>query len=625
MASTRSSARAPRPRRGSLERPLNARLYRGTFLVIGLPLLVLAFSVGRVGALPAPQLPPAFDGQGARALAVDLATRYPDRVPGTVGAAQAAQWFRAQIDQYGLPVASDTWRQSVADLGNVKLQNLWAVAAGQSPDAILVVAHRDDSGTGPGANDNASGTAALIELARGYAQPDTLTGQRVRTAHTLVFLSTDGGAFGALGAARFAAKMPFHVVAAIDLDAIASNAPPRIVITGDVARSPAAVLVETAAQRVLEQTSRVARRSGFFGQLIDLGFPFTLYEQGPLVAAGVPAITLTTAGDRPPAAFGDTPRGLDAGRLASIGRASQELIGSLDQGLELAQGTTSFVWAGSRIVRGWSLELLYTALLLPFLAVAIDLFAHCRRRGIQLLPAVRALRSRLLFWLFVGAAFYLFGVLGAWPSGAARPLDPALPSVGRWAIWSLAGFAIVVAAGWWVARHRLVPRRTVAAEERLAGEVVALLALGVVALLVLATNPFALLFALLPLHLWLWLPQVRSGAPPARWLVFAAGLAGPALVPLSLAFRFGLGFDAPWYLLQLTSVGYVRVTAVAIVLCGTACAAQLAAVSAGRYAPYPARNERPARGPLRELVRTVVLASRARKRVTEERRRAFGP
>jgi hypothetical protein len=625
MAPSRSFARSRRPRHGSLERPLNARLYRGTFLVLSLPLLILAFSIGRVGPLPPPQLPPAFDGQGARDLAVDLATRYPDRVPGTVGASQAAAWFRSQIAPYGLPIGSDTWHESVADLGNVRLQNLWAVAAGQSSDAILVIAHRDDSGTGPGANDNASGTAALIELARSYAQPDTLTGQRVRSAHTLVFLSTDGGAFGALGAARFVAKLPFHVVAAVDLDAIAGRAPPRIVITGDVARSPAAVLVETAAQRVLEQTSRIARRTGFFGQLIDLGFPFTLYEQGPFVAAGVPAITLTTAGDRPPTAFGDNPNRLDAGRLASLGRAAQELIGSLDQGLELAQGTTSFVWAGSRIVRGWSLELLYAALLLPFLVAVVDLFAHCRRREIPLLPAVRALRSRLLFWLFVGGAFYVFGLLGAWPNGAARPLDPSLPSVGRWAVWSLAAFAVVVGAGWWVARHRLVPRRPIAAEERLAGEAVALLAFGLVALLVLATNPFALLFALPPLHLWLWLPQVRSGAPPARWLVFAAGLAGPLLVPLSLAYRFGLGFDAPWYLLQLTSVGYVHITVVAIVLCGAACTAQLAAVSAGRYAPYPARNERPTRGPLRELVRTVILASRARRRVTEERRRAFGP
>jgi hypothetical protein len=161
-------------------------------------------------------------------------------------------------------------------------------------------------------------------------------------------------------------------------------------------------------------------------------------------------------------------------------------------------------------------------------------------------------------------------------------------------------------------------------EERLAGETAALLGLGVVALLVLATNPYALVFFVPALHAWLWLPHVRMRRGPSEVLVFLVGLAGPVLLLLSLAIRFGLGFDAPWYLVELAAAGYIRLPAVAIVLAATACAAQLLAVTANRYAPYPPRAERPARGPLRELVRRVVLALRARRRVTEERRRAFG-
>lgn len=616
--------RRRRPRRGSLERPLNARLYRSTFLVLSLPLLVLAFSVVRVGSLPQPQLPPAFDANGARALAVDLATRFPDRTPGSAGGLQAAGWFRDQMRLYGLPVAQDRWSADVPGLGKTQLTNIWAVAAGQSNDAIVLLAHRDDTGAGPGADDNASGTAALIELARGFAQPSTANGPRVRSAHTLVFLSTDGGAYGSVGAERFVEHLPYHVVATIDLDAIASSGKPRVVITGNTARSPAAALVETAAKRILEQTGTPVLRTGFFDQLIDLGFPYTLYEQGPFVAHGIPAVTITTAGERPPNAFQDRTQALDVTRLAQLGRATQQLLGSLDQGLELAQGTTSYVWAGDRIVRGWAIELLLAALLVPFVVAAVDLFAHCRRRGIALLPALRSLRSRLWFWAFVGLAFYAFGALGAWPSGVASPVNPALNVAGNWPVLALIAFLAVVIAGWVVARHRLVPRRPVTTEERLAGETAALLGLCVAALLVLATNPFALLFALPALHAWLWLPQVRSGAPPARWIVFALGLVGPVLVLLSLALRFGLGLDAPWYLLELVSIGYVHVPAVVIALGGTACAAQLVAVSAGRYMPYPTRHERPARGPLRELVRTVVLATRARRRVTEERRRAFG-
>jgi len=622
MVVTRAPARRRRPRRGSVVRPLNARLYRSSFLVLSLPLLVLAFSIVRVGGLPPPQLPPAFDGNAARQLAVDLAAAAPDRVPGTAGAASAAEWFRSQMRAYGLPVASDTWRQRVPGLGTVRLQNLWAVAAGQSSDAIVVMAHRDDTGAGPGVNDDASGTATLIELARGYAQPDTPSAQRVRTAHTLVFLSTDGGSFGGVGAKRFVDHLPFHVVATVNLDAVGGTGIPRIVVTGDAPRSPAAALVETAANRVLEQTGRRVRRTGFLPQLIDLGFPFTLYEQGPFVAQGIPAITLTTAGERPPPAFQDQANALDGGTLAALGRATQELLGSLDQGLELAQGTTSFVWVGSRIVRGWAIELLLAGLLVPYLVAVVDLYARCRRRGIPLPPAFRSLGSRLGFWLFAGLAFYVFGLAGAWPTGPSRPPNPATAVAGTWPKLGLIGFVLVLLLGRLVGRQRLVPRRRVTDEERLAGEAAALLALGVIALLTLATNPFALLFVLPAAHAWLWLPQVRNHAPPTRWIVLVAGLVGPVLVPLSLALRFGLGFDAPWYLLELVAIGYVHLPAVAITLGGAACAAQLAAISAGRYAPYPARGERPVRGPIRELVRSVVLTNRARRRVLDDRRRA---
>ena len=289
------------------------------------------------------------------------------------------------------------------------------------------MAHRDDTGGGPGADDNASGTAALIELARTYAGPATTSEQRVRPAHTIVFLSTDGGAYGGVGAARFAAHSPFDVVAVINLDAIAGGQPARMVITGDEPRSPAATLVETASRRLLEQTGQRVRRAGFFDQLVDLAFPFTLYEQGPFVAAGVPAITITTSGDRPRTAFGDEPSRLDGSELAAIGRATQELIGSLDQGLDLSQGTTSFVWVGDRVVRGWALELVLIALLIPFLVAAVDLFAHCRRRRIRLLPAVRSLRSRIACWLFAGVVFYLFGArrrLAARRPPAAEPRPP---------------------------------------------------------------------------------------------------------------------------------------------------------------------------------------------------------
>jgi hypothetical protein len=624
MLPTPARATRRRPRRGSLERPVDGRLYRSSFLVVSLPLLILAFSITRPATLPAPLLPPNFDGPATRSLAVDFAGKFPARTPGSAGDLGAAAWFREQFAAYGLPVSSDAWREDVPGLGRVRLQNLWAVAAGRSSDAIVVMAHRDNTGVGPGANDDATGTAALVELARSYAQPGTArSGQPVRAAHTVVFLSTDGGSYGGLGAVRFAERTPFHVVATINLDAVGGHGPPRLVITGDRPRSPAAALVETAAHRVVEQTGNRPRRSSLLGQLLDLAFPISFREQGPFVARGIPAVTLTTTGELPPDALTDRPPALDETRLAALGRATQQLLGSLDQGVELTQGTTSFIWAGGRIVRGWAIELFLGALLIPYAVAVVDLFANCRRRRIALAPAGRALVSRLQFWLFLGLAFYAFKALGAWPGGPARPPNPASAQAGDWPVAALLVLSAVAVAGWLVGRQRLVPRRPVPPDAQLAGETVALLALGVVALLILATNPFALVFVLPALHAWLWLPQVRLGRGPARGLVFVAGLAGLALLLLEVGVRFRLGLDAPWYLLRLAAVGYVGPTAVAIALAAGACAAQLGAAAAGRYAPYPARGERPARGPLRELVRAVVLTTRARRR--EQQRRAIGP
>ena len=618
--------RRRRPRRGSLERPVSSQLYRSAFLVCSLPLLLAAFTVTRPGALQRPLLPPAFDARATLALAKQLASQYPDRAPGTSGALAAARWYREQLAPYGLPTSADTWTEALPGGGAARLQNLVTVARGQSPDAIVVMAHRDDTGAGPGANDDATGTAALIELARAYAQPQTEAQAAVQSSHTLVFLSTDGGAFGGLGARRFAARSPLraHVVAVLNLDALAGPGPPRLELAGNRPRSPFPALVATASSRLLEQTGARPRHPGFVGQLVDLGFPLTLYEQGAFVGAGLPAVTLTTGGNRPPPAFGDTAGRLAAAKFGELGRSAQEILGSLNQGLESAPGTTSSVWVGDRVIRGWAIELVLITALLPFVVAAVDLFALTRRYGLRLAPALRALRSRVFFWGFAGVVFTCFRVLGAFGGGPAVPPNPDTARAGDWPALALSGLLVVLIAGWLVARDRLVPRRRVTLEEVVAGQTVALLALAVVGLLVVATNPFALLFVLPALHIWLWLPQLQRSPALTRLAVFAAGLLGPAIVLFSLAWRFGLGLDAPWYLLELVVVGYVGWLPVAITLAGAAAASQLAAAAAGRYAPYPAANERRPRGPLRELVRVVVLNRRARRRAAEPRLRARG-
>jgi Peptidase family M28 len=609
-----------RPRPGSLERPVNARLYRGTWLFVGLPLLVLAFSVARPAALQPPNLPPAFDADAARLLAADLAATAPDRAAGTPGAASAVRWFREQLKPYGFIVRSESFTAQVPNRGRVRFVNLLASKAGLSRKTIVVMAHRDDDGTGAGANDNASGTAALLELARAYAPSGNAA--RVRLPYTLLFLSTDGAVAGGVGAAWFAAhaaEAP-DVIAVLNLDAVAGAGRPRLELAGDSPRSAAPGLVETVRAQLAAETGADPSRPSALRQLVDLGFPYSRYEQAPFVSRGVPAVTITTAGDRPRSGRADTVAALHSGRLLQIGRATQNVLDALQQGIALSPGPASYVYLGSRIVRGWAIELVLAAMLLPFLAAAVDLFARCRRRRVRIAPALRSYRSRLGFWAWCGVLFGFFALVGAWPKGAARP--PALDTV-RWPAAALAGIAILAGLAWFLVRDRLLPRRQVRAEEELAGHTAALLALGVVALLVVATNPFALLFVLPSLHVWLWLPQVRLSRPWVRAIVLAAGFAGPLLLLWSFASRYGLGWDAPWYLARLYSLGYAPATGFAIGLGWAAAAAQLVALAAGRYAPYPSAAERPPRGPFRETVRRVVLAQRRRRRESELAKRAL--
>jgi hypothetical protein len=607
---------------------VNGRTYRGTALLVAIPLLIAAFTVARPEALPPSSLPPTFDQQAAVEAARELALQSPFREPGGDDAADAADWVAERFRSYGFSVQRDRFEASIPGRGTLPLQNVYAVAPGRSGEALVVVAHRDNLGISPGAGDNASGTGALLELARGFGLRRTPapggTAAPISPVHTIVFLSTDGGAFGGLGAERFVEHSPYRnrLEAVVNLVAIGGARTLRLELAGDRPRSPDPTFVQTAANRIRQRAGTEPRRTSALGQLIDLAFPFSFYEQAPFVGRGAPAVTLTTADARPPRPVTDTLDELVPRRIGQAGNAAEGILGSLDEGVALPGSTATYVYLGPRLIRGWAIKLVLIAALLPFLLAAVDLFARCRRRRIPLAPAFRSYRSRVAFWLWTGALFGVLAVFGAWGDGAPRPPSPETEFAGDLPLLTLGMFGSLALAGWFVVRERLLPRRPVSAEEELAGQTAALLALGVVALLTVATNPFALIFVLPSLHAWLWLPQVRYHRLWVRGAVLALGIAGPLLLIGSFAWRFELGTEAPWYLAQLVALGYVPLPTLAIGLAWLAAAGQLAAVSAGRYAPYPSARERPPRGPIRELIRRLLLLTVVRRREQELRRAA---
>ena len=218
-------------------------------------------------------------------------------------------------------------------------------------------------------------------------------------------------------------------------------------------------------------------------------------------------MTITTAADRPAPGFGDTPERLSLTRLGQVGRATQNALDALEQGVALrrARRATSTSEAGSSGAgRSRSCS---SRPFCPFSRRPSTSSPAAAGAGSGSRPRSASYRSRLAFWLWCGALFGLFSVFGVWPDGAPRP--PSMASV-SWPAAGLIGLGVLAVLGWLVTRERLLPRRPVRAEEELAGHAAALLALGVVGLLVVATNPFALIFVLPSLHVWLWLPQVRA-------------------------------------------------------------------------------------------------------------------
>jgi hypothetical protein len=588
---------------------------RTSVLSLLLPLAIAAFTVSRSGPLPVPTLPPSFDGAAALALATELAHKQPNRVPGGVGDERAALWFRETLAQYGLETESDTWHEHIPGLGDVRLRNLAVVVEGSAKGVIVFAAHRDTSGLGAGANDDATGTAALIQLARAYAAAGAAQ-RRPTPLHTLVFLSTDAGAWGGLGAQRFATKSRFRhdLLAAVVLDGLGGSGTPRIDIGGDGGRSPAPALVRTAVARIREQQlGKAPQLPSVLRQVVDLGIPFGFGDQAPLLGAHVSAVRLTTADDSGQSDVKDRVGRLDRAQLARLGSAAQNLLGSLDSTGELAEGTAATVYLHGRVVRGWAVALVLISLLVPFLVGVVDLVARTRRHDAPLAPAFRALRRRVGFWASLGVLTWFGSLVGFLPNGPALPLPPHGPTATDWPVTGLAALTCAALASWFASRRRLVPRRATTRGEELAGYTAALAGLGALAVLVAIVHPLALVLLMPSLYAWLWLPQV-SGRAWIRDVLFGTGLAGALLVLISLGDRFQLGARTPLYLVDLVSVGYVNWTSVAFVLVWAAIAGQLGALAVGRYGPYAAGVARPPRGPIREGVRRAVLAAQSRQR-----------
>lgn len=479
-----------------------------------LAIAVLLISVRTpIGPSATVAVAPSFDGPQAAAFARQLAERSPDRSPGSMTGRQAADAVAGVLGEAsGEPVHRETFSAPGPSGADVRMENLWVVEQGSSQEAIVVIANRDDIAPGPGLDDNASGTAALVELAR------DLSG--VERARSLVLASTDGATVGQAGNERLLAALraaELRPVAVVALDAIggpAGTLPILFAGTGGV-RTPELLLKGLEQSLAAQPDAGDASPQSAILQVLDLIAPAAPQgAQVPFLDAGVAAIQLGD-GDG-----GVGAEAIDETRLGAVGSAIATLLVRLDAEPRPAPPSGAYIAVSGRVIPGRAIGLLALALLVGPLAAVV-------RRALGGRTS-RAGWTAALTVALVGAVPGIAAVLIARAADAAGGIETP-PGAG----WPRAGLPAVLlvllaallaygAALWFLRRRRGVPMPLVA------GPAIALAA----CVLLLSGSTASVLIA--APALWLWTIVRRPWDPLPRLVWAFAPVLGVALLIFAL-------------------------------------------------------------------------------------------
>ncbi|MBT5738407.1 MAG: M20/M25/M40 family metallo-hydrolase [Planctomycetes bacterium] len=292
------------------------------------------------------------------------------RENGSVGLEQATQWVANRFEEIGLQPAApdgsyfDPWSESAEIVGEkrtVPLRNVIGMIPGTdetlSGQSVVVLAHVDHLGRGwpdvrsgnegkihPGADDNASGVAVMLETAR------ILAGTH-RPARSVIFVATSAEEWGLRGARRYIESMEQwpaeRAISVISIDAVGRLSEGKLLALG----------IGTATEWI-----HIARGVGF-----TTGVAATAVnddpggsDQVPFHALGVPGIQLTTGAHDDYHRPGDTADKVDTAGMVEVAIWLREALlylsdrtEPLTSTLDGAAGTeTTAPTAGRRVFLG---------------------------------------------------------------------------------------------------------------------------------------------------------------------------------------------------------------------------------------------------------------------------------
>jgi len=241
-------------------------------------LLALAFLAHTVYAAPCKDGDP-FAKDALHDDVAFLASKALDgRAPGSDGDAKARAFIGERFTCLGLaPAGDDSGYEQAFTSGGAKTANIIATIKGTSDDIVMISAHHDHLGKGHlGANDDASGVAALLAIAKAITQGDPPT-------RTLVFAAFGAEEDGMVGSGFFA-KHPTialdHVVQFIELDMVGShNSADLVAAMGAFKGFGARTLLDKHVKQFpkLHVSAGGKARGSDFQPFCALGVPYTFF------------------------------------------------------------------------------------------------------------------------------------------------------------------------------------------------------------------------------------------------------------------------------------------------------------------------------------------------------------
>ncbi len=424
-----------------------------------------------------------FDGQRAFCDLQTLANQYPARIHGSATYDAAAVWIAGSLDDAGLhalmeefsspfpPTYSEDEGADVSEwlarpLVERETQpsgsNVTAVVPGESREVVVVFAHLD-SVWSPGADDNASGVAVVLELARVFsvdsprltyvfvafgAEESGLWGSRawvarhIRSSGGKKVISIDGATYG-----------PVRLAVGLDSLAYAGGVLPRVYLSSGGRRCDLGSLTALSAVMGPEATGWLEGRSSLKAQA--LGGSRGMSDHVPFLQAGLSAVCLsrsTEDGSISPYlnSKDDTLEHVSVASLTDAGQLTERLLRTVDACAAASWSTDhSYLMSRRGVTPGWALT--SSALLLIVLLGAYGtpaLVGRFQARGAQL----AANRAQMVPPPHLLAELRWYGLVLLWTVLLAAVLElayvPGLPLAAVAAPWLLVVIGSVPVLAW---------------------------------------------------------------------------------------------------------------------------------------------------------------------------------